>query len=153
LIANYFMAFDLRRLLCAVVSGLLALHISACSSSTEDTSNRKPVHPVSGKVTVQGKPAAGAFVLFIPVNELPDAADTRPRAEVGADGSFALSTYGENDGAPIGEYTVAITWPGGVLPDGREEPSDKLLGRYDVSNSKLKASVKEGQNNLPPFEL
>jgi hypothetical protein len=152
--ANYFMALHFRRRRYRLAGALLALMVSGCSSSSsEDTSNRKPVHPVTGKVTVQGKPAVGAFVLFVPVNEPQDTQDPRPRAEVGADGSFSLSTYGENDGAPVGNYSVAITWPGGVLPDGREEPADKLLGRHDVTNTKLKATVKEGQNALPPFQL
>jgi hypothetical protein len=90
----------------------------------------------------------------VPVNEPAEAVDPRPRADAGEDGSFALSTYGENDGAPAGDYIVTMNWPGGVLPDGREGPQDKLLGRYaDTTKSKLRASVKEGQNDLPPFQL
>jgi hypothetical protein len=132
----------------------LALYVAACSKSSNLDENRKPVHPVKGKVLVQGKPAKAAFVLFVPVNEPADAPDPRPRAEADPDGSFALSTYGDKDGAPVGEYIVTVTWPGGVLPDGREEPADKLLGRYDnVTKSKLRATVKEGQNDLPPFQL
>jgi hypothetical protein len=111
------------------------------------------VHPVKGKVLVQGKPAKKAFVLFVPVKEPAEAPDPRPRAEVGDDGTFQLSTYGENDGAPAGDYSVSINWPGGVLPDGREEPADKLQGRYEITNTKLRASVKEGPNELAPFQL
>jgi hypothetical protein len=144
---------NLRQVTGLGAASLLALSVAACSSSHDSEEVRKPVHPVKGTVLVQGKPAVGAFVLFIPTNEPPNTPDPRPRAEVGADGSFIVTTYDENDGAPVGEYTVAINWPGGVLPDGREEPEDKLLGRYDVTNSKLKASVKEGQNDLPPFNL
>lgn len=103
---------------------------------------------------VKGKPAAGAFVLFIPVNEPADSPDPRPRAEAGSDGAFVLNTYEDKDGAPAGEYVVTVTWPGGVLPDGREEPADKLLGRYEsAAKSKLRATVKEGPNDLPPFQL
>ena len=82
------------------VVGLLLLGVSlgigACGGSRTDE-NRKPVHPVRGKVTWQGKPAKGAFVLYVPVNEPAEAVDPRPRAEAGEDGSFTLSTYGEND--------------------------------------------------------
>lgn len=132
---------------------LLALSVTGCKPSVVDE-KRKPVHPVSGKVLVQGKPARAAFVLFVPVNESPEAPDPRPRAEADVDGSFTLSTYGDKDGAPVGEYIVTVTWPGGVLQDGREEPPDKLLGRYEnITKSKLRATVKEGQNNLPPFQL
>jgi hypothetical protein len=133
---------------------LLSAILSVPACSTSPTENRKPVHPVRGKVTFQGKPAKGAFILFIPVNEPVEAVDPRPRAEAGDDGTFTLSIYGDNDGAPAGEYIVAMNWPGGVLPDGREEPQDKLLGRYsDPAKSKLRATVKEGPNELPTFEL
>jgi hypothetical protein len=122
-------------------------------ASGEPEEVRKPVHPVRGKVLYQGKPAKGAFVLFVPVNEPPDTPDPRPRAEVGEDGSFALGMYDAEDGAPAGEYKVAVTWEGGVLPDGREEPPDKLLGRYNIERTRLKATVKEGPNELPAFDL
>ena len=119
---------------------------TACSSS-KVSENRKPVHPVKGKVLVQGWPAAGAFVLFTPVNEPPEAPDPRPRAETQQDGSFVAFTYDANDGAPVGEYKVTVMWP------GREE-SDRLRGRYaDSGTTRLRATVKEGPNELPPFEL
>jgi hypothetical protein len=70
------------------------------------------------------------------------------------DGTFALSTYGDKDGAPAGEYVVLVRWPGKVLPDGREEPEDKLYGRYyDASRPLLKATVQAGPNDLPTFQL
>ena len=125
---------------------------AGCSSPKDP--NLKPVHPVRGQVFVKDQPAAGAFVLLIPLNEASDAPDARPRGEVGEDGSFKLSTFGSEDGAPAGEYVVTIRWPGKVLPDGREEPEDKLFGRYaDRSKSNLRATVKEGPNELAPYKL
>ena len=141
---------------CALRAPLLmiaAMIAGGCSSSA-DSGDSKAVHRVRGKVLVGGQPAKGAFVLFVPVNEPADPSDPRPRAEVGADGSFAISTYGVEDGAPAGEYVVTVTWPGGVLPDGPEEPPDKLLGKFDnPKKSNLRAVVKEGVNELTPFEL
>jgi len=103
---------------------------------------------------VSGKPAAKAFVLFIPLKEQTETPDPRPRAEVNDDGTFSLSTYGQNDGAPAGDYKVTIHWPGGTRPDGSEEPPDKLMGRYsDPATAKLRATVKAGQNDLPQFDL
>jgi len=73
---------------------------------------------------------------------------------VQADGSFKLSTYGTEDGAPAGEYLVTVVWPGGVLPDGREEPEDKLLGRYSTAaRPAAKVTVREGTNDLDPIRL
>jgi hypothetical protein len=103
---------------------------------------------------VNNKPAEGAFVQFVPANAAPGSQDPRPHATVGKDGSFQLGTYEEADGAQAGEYVVIINWPGGVLPDGREEPEDKLHGRYaDPARSKLRVTVKEGPNDLAPFNL
>ena len=138
--------------------GLLAscavLGVACSSSKTTSDEQRVPVHLVRGRVLVSGKPASGALVLFIPNHEPNPPKDPRPRGEVAADGAFALSTYEAEDGAPAGEYIVSVTWPGGVLPDGREEPPDKLLGRYDGrAKSKLRATIKEGPNELPPFNL
>ena len=98
---------------------------------------------------VNGKPAVGAFVLFIPALESANSPDPRPRATVGDDGSFRLSTYGTEDGAPAGDYLVTVTWP----LDGRDD-EDKLRGRYaEPGRSKLKATVKEGPTEVPPFRL
>jgi len=136
-----------------IVSGLCAA--GGCSSSSpHDIKNPKAVHPVVGKVFVSNKPAVGAFVLLVPVNDAAENPDPRPRAEVKEDGTFALSTYKDSDGAPVGDYVVTIRWPGGVRPDGSEEPADKLMGRYsDAATTKLRATVKEGPNEFPRFDL
>jgi hypothetical protein len=118
-----------------------------CSSRPALDADRKPVHSVKGKVLVAGKPAAGAFVLFVPLNEPSGSPVPRPRAETGEDGSFELFTYDEKDGAPVGDYKVTIRWPG-------SEESDRLQGRYaDAAATKLRAKVTEGANELPPFAL
>src|SRR5437773_6246299 len=123
----------------ALLAALL-LNIGACGGSNQSKANRKPVHPVRGQLFVGGKPAAGAFVFFVPVNEPPEPVDPRPRAEVGADGWFDVNMYGNKDGAPVGEYIVTVIWEG-------EGGFDKLKGQYsDPTKSKLRASVKEGRN-------
>jgi len=123
------------------------LWLWGCSSNSPGTENQKPVHPVMGSVTVGGKPAVAAFILFTPVNEPPDSKQPRPRAEVKEDGSFAISTYGTEDGAPVGEYIVTIVWED-------RDVGDRLKGRYsDSKTSTLRATVKEGANDLPPFKL
>jgi hypothetical protein len=140
---------DFRRLCRVFAVTLLALACASCSSKSSQTGVTKPVHPVRGKLFVAEKPAVGAFVLFIPVNEPPDSPVPRPRATVQEDGSFQLSTYGENDGAPVGDYRITVVW--GV--DGRDD-EDRLQGRYaDPDRSGLKHTVKEGPNEIPAFKL
>jgi hypothetical protein len=132
---------------------LIALGPLSCSD-TKSTEKVKPVHPVTGQVFVGDRPAAGAFVQFIPVLEAAQNQDPRPRATVQSDGSFKLSTYGAEDGAPAGDYVVTVVWPGGVLPDGREEPEDKLMGRYATpARPAAKVTVREGPNTLEPIRL
>jgi hypothetical protein len=130
----------------AIPAVLLAVGLASCSGGSAPPAGQKPVFPVRGQVFVGDKPAVGAFVLFVPVGEPADPIDPRPRAEVQADGSFQLSTYGDNDGAPAGEYVVVVTWT--------VEDQDRLQGRYaDPGRSKLRATVKEGANELQPFRL
>ena len=135
--------------LCGLVLVCLFL-LAAASCSSKD--NRKPVYPVKGRVLFQDKPAAGAFVVFVPVNEPPEPTDPRPGAYADEEGVFTLNTYGTGDGAPAGEYIVTVVWR--EKGTGDEEGPDRLQGRYgDPKNSKLRATVKEGPNELPPFRL
>src|SRR5262249_46886055 len=46
----------------------------------------------------------------------------RPVGRVGADGRFRLSTYLTGDGAPAGDYTVLVVWPGPAAPAGGPPP-------------------------------
>src|SRR6266496_3538655 len=72
---------------------------------------RKVCYPVSGELTFQGKAAEGATVMFQPREA--NAAEWSagyPRATVGSDGKFQVSTYGENDGAPTGDYVILVAW-------------------------------------------
>lgn len=124
------------------------LAAGACSSKNDEG---KQVYPVRGQVLMNKKPAAGAFVLFVPVNEPVDAKDPRPRAEVEDDGSFTLTTYKPKDGAPPGEYIVLVTWQG---PADQDEREDRLQGRYnDAKRPQFRATVKQQANELPPFHL
>jgi hypothetical protein len=130
----------------------LALLGDGCNAHPD----RLPVYPVRGKVLYQGQPAAGAYVSFHPAD--PDAKlPVGPRAVVGGDGSFVLSTYVKEDGAPAGDYVVTVEWRKPVRrPDGETEPGPNLLPpRYQTpKTSGLRATVSaRSENELPPFQL
>jgi len=122
-------------------------------------------HPVKGRVTVKGKPLEGALVTFHPVDESKMGADVvRPNGRTDADGRFILTTYSGGDGAPAGEYRVAISGisrpeseaAGGLFNDSKRAiaKTDPTGGKYiDPKNSGLKAAVKEGENTVPDFDL
>jgi hypothetical protein len=65
---------------------------------------KQAVSPVTGKVLYAGKPLADAKITLHPEEKGPTATGI-----TFADGTFALTTYKENDGAPAGRYRVTVT--------------------------------------------
>jgi hypothetical protein len=94
---------------------LTALLMLACASC----SNRATIYPVSGKVTYDSHPAAGAAVFFHrhggdTLN------DPMIMGIVMQDGFFELACGSLGKGAPAGEYDVLIEWKQRTTPnDGR----------------------------------
>ena len=132
--------------LTALALSLIA--VCGCGGSAED---RTPVFPAKGKVTVAGKAAERAQVVFHPVADAgPNT--PRPTGVVGADGTFTLSTYTEGDGAPAGEYVVTVVWPESASAIGGDADTggDRLGGRYaNPKTSGLKATVADGRPTSP----
>jgi hypothetical protein len=139
-----------------VLLTLLALALAGCSSY----SGRRQVYPVQGQLFIQGQPADGARVVFYlsPGTGSDPQKPVFPLGDVAADGSFQLTTYLKNDGAPEGEYAVTVVWPEprkpGERPDSTEERPDRLNGRYaEPENSPFHATIIRGTNTLAPFHL
>lgn len=108
-------------------------------------------YPASGRITINGKPPAGAVVELRAVEEQPDVRNSRPWAVVREDGSYTLTTYEAGDGAPAGEYAVTIRWPPDV-----SQPSlaDRLGGAFSrAERSRWNATISPGENELPPIEI
>jgi hypothetical protein len=65
--------------------------------------------PVSGKVSIDGRPVSRAKVMFAPI-EVGDSPNPGKPAfgMLQEDGSFVLTTYKPNDGAVVGEHWVTI---------------------------------------------
>ncbi len=109
--------------------------------------NRKPVHPVHGQVHCEGCPAPGAVVTFhlVEGKRFVHSGD----AMVEADGTFTLSTYTANDGAPAGEYAVTVVWWNPLVgEDGRPGPN-VLAERYaKPETTPLRVVVKPGANEF-----
>jgi hypothetical protein len=80
----------------------LLLTIPGCGGSS--TEGRVSVHPVSGKVTMNGAPLAGASVAFAPRDGQPTAMGLTD-----SQGDFVLTTYESGDGAAAGNYGVVVT--------------------------------------------
>lgn len=88
---------------------------------------RPAVVPVSGIVTLAGKPLPGGFVRVVP------AESRAATGQIGPDGRFTLGTFAEADGCVAGTHGVAVLGP---LPRGGEtvaavpEPAVVVPARY-----------------------
>jgi hypothetical protein len=93
---------------------VVALLLAGCGGRSYKTP------PVSGRITLEGKPLANAMVAFVP--DVPVGQKDRPPSSVGttdADGRYSLSLNGdpETSGAVVGKHKVMITL-------GAQGPSD-----------------------------
>jgi hypothetical protein len=79
--------------------------------------------PARAIVTLDGKPLAGAAVLFSPIE-----GGVPARGMTQDDGSVVLSTFKENDGSLVGTHRVAVTKVESV---GFTTGSDGLSGKLD----------------------
>jgi tetratricopeptide (TPR) repeat protein len=119
--------------------------------------SRYAVHRAKGEATFDSKPIANASIIFYPIDPKTDD-HPRPKATVGANGSFTLGTYSGDDGAPEGEYKVSIVWNAAPTPkeiqEDRYRPRNQLPAHYaNPETSGLTARIAAGDNQLPAFVL
>jgi hypothetical protein len=132
--------------LCLALAGLVML-LPSCGK------RRKPVYSVHGKILDnQDKPAVGAMIVFHPVD---DSDLDKPLGYVQEDGSFSLTTYEKDDGAPEGEYVATIEWRPKGQGFGAPEGPDRLNGQLNnKATSKLRFKVENQPDNvLAPIKL
>ena len=82
------------------ISVTVGIVLTGCSNSS-----RLPTYPVTGTVTLQGKPVAGAAITFVPTGSEGEAAS----AITDSEGKYALTTWRAGDGARPGEYRVKVS--------------------------------------------
>jgi hypothetical protein len=120
---------------------------------TEEPGTRRkmvPTYPVSGTLTVDGKPLAGVTVTFHAVSEKKKGGFTNVCDGLTDErGRFQMSTYGKFDGAPAGEFTVTAVRTGRGYSDGELPEKSLLPEKYATpAKSPLKVTVKDGANDL-----
>ena len=130
----------------------LALLLTGCGKS-----DRLPVYSVTGSVTAKSKPAAGVQVSFYGTDDhLKTATAPFPQAVTESDGSFTLTSYEANDGAPAGNYVVTLVWPSNESedPEIQDDSVDRLRGKFATpEKSPFAVKVEERSNALDPFDL
>lgn len=135
-----------------LLSAALLLPLAAALLGCSGGDPRPPVYPVAGSLTINDQPAEGALLSFHPADgQNVDRRGSRPRAMVEADGTFLVSTYGDGDGAPAGEYAVSVVWL--ENPDSAN-PVDRLGGRFaNPQQSEWRVRIEEGDNQLAPHRI
>ncbi|VTU02670.1 Uncharacterized protein OS=Blastopirellula marina DSM 3645 GN=DSM3645_24620 PE=4 SV=1 [Gemmataceae bacterium] len=136
------------RLGLALLTATLATVAAGCGKK------ETPLYPVTGKVLINGKPAEHATVVFHPVGAAPDT--VKPRATVGPDGTFKLTSVSAGDGAAAGDYAVTVEWWLSPVkrgdPDG--PPVNFLAAKFGKpETSGLKAQVQTAPTDLATIEL
>ena len=130
---------------------MVMVTLTGCGGSD---SNRVAVHPASGAIQFRGQPISGALVSLHPKDGAGTGAPS-PRATVGPDGKFALSTYEGQDGAPEGDYVLTVQWYKPIR-QGKEIVGgpNVLPPKYALAKtSDLKIKIAAGENNLQPIQL
>jgi tetratricopeptide (TPR) repeat protein len=120
-------------------------------------SDHLTVYRARGQATLDGKPLANALIWLDPV-WTKDPGFPRPHATSQADGSFVLETYGAEDGAPAGEYRVAVQLLVKKARANMDEdgtiPRNALPPQYArFETSELTVQIAAGENTLPALEL
>ena len=136
---------------------LLPIAAAACSLACSSCDHSSGLYPVTGKVLVNGDPAAGATVTFVRKGATDPLKESTPQGVVEDDGTFALSGP-VGAGAPPGEYVVLVEWKEGAGKKRGRAPAlsapDRLKKKYlDPNRPLLTATVEAKSTTLPPFEL
>lgn len=122
--------------------GILAVALCSCSGKRD---YGKETFPVTGKVHVDGQPAAMLSISLHDGKEMDPAFPALPRAVTKKDGTFAVSTFEAGDGASVGDYVVTFVW-GEARGMSIDTSTDRLKGKYsDPEKSEFKVTVKEGE--------
>jgi hypothetical protein len=128
------------------------------------------VYKTSGRVILDGKPAEGVDIRFIPKDKTNFKLSETPLGHTGPDGAFVLTTYYTGDGAPAGEYMVAIAKPDQVPVSEEADETAQALASAKASKDRkgkpgfppiyqvpqksgLTAIVPALDSELPPFDL
>ncbi len=119
--------------------------------------------PVSGRVLVDGEPAAGAVVVLHPADLASLAAGAeklRPMGRTDEAGDFTLGTWESSDGAPAGRWKATVEWylaegaSANADPESADAGVDRLGGVYaNPDTTPLTVEIPSRGTTLPPFEL
>ena len=124
---------------------LAAAIIAACVGCPGEQKGgpRVETFPLTGKVLVDGTPAAHVRVTCHPQGETAIAYELVDHTD--DEGMFSIGTYEAADGLPVGEYKLTFMWMEGKMLGPQ---TDRLNGAYvDPEKSEYTATIKEGEES------
>ena len=122
-----------------LVAGICYLMVNSMASDPDVP----PLAPVSGTVTLDGKPLPQATVNFEPITDRTDPDQSRLGGSVGrsdTDGIYTLTYPGGHEGAVLGNHTVRV--------NKTDANGLEVLGKKYHLESQLKHFVKVGANTI-----
>jgi hypothetical protein len=133
--------------------GLQMLFVAALAGCSD---GRLKIYPVTGQVLYNGQPLKGVDIALHPLDPKNNVGYP-PHATTDADGTFTLTTYRKGDGAPAGEYRVAVAFAVESVEDGSDQ-TKRLTAQVQVKyhrgeTSGITVVVKPEPNTLEPIRL
>ena len=122
-----------RFLLCGALCGLLWLSSSGCGGPASA--------PVTGHVTLNGKPFTSGTVTFVPDKAKGNTSGEEPLGEINAQGEFTVQSRGK-PGAALGWYKVTVNSTGPTTLDNTN-PSTTSIINTTYTNPKTTPLEKE----------
>lgn len=132
----------------AVTLGMLALALLTTGCGGPEAW-KVHTHQAEGKITINGEAPVNAIIILKSLGAPIDARHTQPWGEVQQDGSYQLTTYRYQDGAPSGTYAVTLFWPTAPGSD-----TDRLNEKFtSIETAVAQVEIKSGNNTLPEIKL
>jgi len=137
--------------LAALGTAIVLVSVAGCGKP-----GTAPTVKVTGTVTYNGTPVAGASVGFLPDSGRPASGTTD------AQGRFTLSTFAQGDGAVPGRHRVTISepasesapMPGTPEAENWTPPEPRFPAKYaDPNTSGFTATVEKGGENDFTFDM
>ncbi|HJZ91609.1 MAG TPA: hypothetical protein VKE40_12110 [Gemmataceae bacterium] len=120
------------------------------------SNKRIKTYPVSGQVLYNGDPLKGVDIALHPMDPKNDTGYP-PHATTDANGKFTLTTFLKDDGAPAGEFRVAVAFAVEAVDEGSDQGkrlSFQVPEKYHrAETSGLSITIKPGSNDLEPIRL
>ena len=137
----------MRLIRCALAVVVVGVGLLAQTGCGEKSTSPVPLKTVTGTVTFNGSPLPQGTITFMPV-----AGSTSATGEI-KDGKYTLSTFKPGDGAPAGDYKVAVqAWK--AIPEMGQEGDPLIPKKYFGSNqSTLTAKVTDQSPQTLDFTL